>query len=87
MFYSVRIIVFRPTFLHAPGAEADKRGDTEGEDVDNFDLGGPGMEMDDQQLGVGGEGYGDEMDPQDDAAAGNQVRRFISGLCAFVFLF
>eukprot|EP00904_Undaria_pinnatifida_P006427 jgi/Undpi1/2914/HiC_scaffold_14.g06291.m1 len=55
------------------GAEADKPGDIEGEDVDNFDLGGPGMEMDDQQLGVGGEGYGDEMEPQDDTAAGNQL--------------
>ena len=56
-----------------PAPETDKPGGVEGEDADDFDLGGPEMELDAAELGVGGEGYGDEMNPQDDAATGNQV--------------
>lgn len=45
------------------------------------------MELDHAELGVGGEGYGDEMNPQDDADAGNQVRSLLfTLLCLFQIL-
>lgn len=84
-----------PTSSFLPAPETDKPGGVEGGDVDNFDLGGAGMELDHAELGVGGEGYGDEMNPQDDADAGNQVRSllftllclFQSILCVYVCVF
>ena len=69
---------FFPPSCFVPAPETDKPGGlVEGGDVDNFDLEGPGMELDAAELGVGVEEYGDEMNPQDVAAAGNRVRLLV----------
>lgn len=54
------------------------------------------MELDAAELGVEGEEYGDEMNPQDVAAAGNRVRVFFccvnfccqqSGFCNLLYTY